>query len=100
MGIPIQNRMARMVIYLLPVLIIACVAGPPWTYLWLVGALLPGLWSPWMHECGHSTAAMRLSLGACWRVVESLYGVKGFLEPPWAGRGSNASDSYPRVGRF
>jgi hypothetical protein len=32
--------------------------------------------------------------------VESLYGIKGFLEPPWAGRGSNPSDSYPRVGRF
>jgi hypothetical protein len=41
-----------------------------------------------------------LSLGAWWMVVESLYGMKGFLEPPWAGRGSNPSDSYPRVGRF
>ena len=53
-----------------------------------------------MHECGHSTAPCVLWLGACCWVVESLYGVKGFLEPPWAGWGSNPSDSYPRVGRF
>src|SRR5205823_1881602 len=41
-GVPIPRRVVRMGIYLVPALVIAFTVGPPWTYVWLAGALLPG----------------------------------------------------------
>ena len=41
-GVPAGRRVVRMGVYLVPALVISYTAGPPWTYVWLVGALLPG----------------------------------------------------------
>jgi hypothetical protein len=48
----VRKRVARLGIYLLPAVIIGFVAGPPWTYLRLVGAFLPGL-------CLHAVWSLR-----------------------------------------
>jgi hypothetical protein len=40
--VPVSRRVARMGVYLVPAVVVSYTAGSPWTYVWIVGALLPG----------------------------------------------------------